>query len=419
MSRSAPFWKTAIAFCTLTSASVVQAETLYERDGIELRGTARIVTNEVAACDEGPVVFHTLKRNHGQPLHIWQLDFSVHNGSGRPLQHIVAHFNIRSKLPPCSNWHGPRVRASSSERVFWGQDLPGPVFWGDSLEVLEDSNIERGAELRGTVLVLVFHEHRPTFANLSVNFELGEQASATGLETVAKAGRPADSADEKSLTLDRTDESTLGFSADQTCIEQPDAPCWRELENQPQCYVWDDYEEGAAAIMSWSGECSGGLAHGEGTLTSDWVGTDRAGFVHRSKEVSEGQLQNGKKHGHWSTDFTSEAGGEWYGRNSSRGPYVNGTRHGQWYLHSRLSGMGDRVSYVDGKKHGPWSRSMASGSGVRGTYLADKKHGHWYYAYDDGGGPNKKAEIVVYVKGEPEIERNGLGPSDWIDHLSW
>ena len=414
MSGPATCWKAIIASCVLMMVSAVHAEVLYEQDGIELRGTAQIVRNEVAICNAGTVVLTgQMKRSHGQPLHIWQLNFSVHNGSGQPLQHIAAHFNISSKLPPCSNWYGPRVRDSSSERVFWGQSLPGPVFWGDSLEVLEDSNIEPGAELLGTVFVLVFHEHRPTFENLSFNFKFAEQTTATGRETVSKAGKPADSADEKALTLDRTDESPSGFSADQTCIKQPEVPCWRELDNHPQCYVWDDYQEGVAAIMTWSGECSGGLAHGKGTLTSDWDITDPEGFASRSKEVSEGQLHNGKKHGHWSTYFTREAGGSWYLRNSSEGPYVNGTMHGQWYIHGHLGGNNDYVSYVDGKRHGPWSRSMATGSGARGPYLANKKHGHWYYYYDDGGGPSVKAEVVVYVEGEP----TGIGPSSWVDLL--
>ena len=63
------------------------------------------------------------------------------------------------------------------------------------------------------------------------------------------------------------------------------------------------------AIVSWSGECSGGLAHGEGMLTSDWVGTDRSGFEHRSKGVSKGQLQNGKKHGYWYYYYDDGGGG--------------------------------------------------------------------------------------------------------------
>ena len=385
MAGPATCWKAIIASCVLMMVSAVHAEVLYEQDGIELRGTAQIVRNEIAICDAETVLqTFQMKRSHGQPLHIWQLNFSVHNGSGQPLQHIAAHFNIRSKLPPCSNWYAPRVRASSPERVFWGQ-MPGPVFWGDSLEGLEDSNIEPGAELRGTVFALVFHEHRPTFENLSVNFKFAEQTTAAGRETVSKAGKPADSADEKAFTLDRTDESPSGFSADQTCIEQPEVSCWRELDNQPQCYVWDDYQRAAAAIMTWSGECSGGWAQGGGTLTSDWDITDPEGYTKEYKEVSKGQLHNGKKHGHWSTYVTSEAGGDWYRMHSWKGPYVNGTRHGQWYFHRRLAGYHDYVSYVDGKRHGPWSREQATGSFSGGPYLANKKHGHWYYYYDDGG----------------------------------
>jgi len=62
------------------------------------------------------------------------------------------------------------------------------------------------------------------------------------------------------------------ISADEMCTGKPEgAKCWKELTNHPECYVWDDYYYEDQTV-TWSGKCSGNLAHGEGTLT--WAVTD-------------------------------------------------------------------------------------------------------------------------------------------------
>ena len=66
-----------------------------------------------------------------------------------------------------------------------------------------------------------------------------------------------------------------------------------EVADQPECYVWNDplYPD---QTVTWTGECSGGLAQGTGTLA----------WVRGSNEFSQtGLLQDGKKHGDWVTRF--------------------------------------------------------------------------------------------------------------------
>lgn len=48
-----------------------------------------------------------MKANHGQPLHVLRLHYSVYNGSGRELSQVAAHVRVKSEWPPCSSWGGP------------------------------------------------------------------------------------------------------------------------------------------------------------------------------------------------------------------------------------------------------------------------------------------------------------------------
>ena len=65
---------------------------LLEGDGIELRGNAQLVQSGGGTCNvlESDTSYEERKQNHGAPMDIWRLDFSVHNGSGRWLDHLIA-----------------------------------------------------------------------------------------------------------------------------------------------------------------------------------------------------------------------------------------------------------------------------------------------------------------------------------------
>ena len=91
-------------WAALLAVGTAQAQTLYDRDGIQLQGTARIVTYDAGTCrvlkeTETEAAYEAKKANHGQPLHVWQLDFSAYNGTGKAPSFLAAHFKIESEWP--------------------------------------------------------------------------------------------------------------------------------------------------------------------------------------------------------------------------------------------------------------------------------------------------------------------------------
>ena len=155
----------------ILAAVAAHAETFYEQDGITLEGTARIVTREAGACrvseeHHAEAVYERTKANHGQPLHVWQLDFSARNGSGRPLSYLRAHFNIESEWPPCTNWSGPSGSYSDT------------VQWASSFQVLQmPYGMEPDQEVSDTIFLLVFHDQRPRFESWDIDYRF---AAGTG-----------------------------------------------------------------------------------------------------------------------------------------------------------------------------------------------------------------------------------------------
>ncbi len=123
--------------------------------------------------------------------------------------------------------------------------------------------------------------------------------------------------------------------------------CWMELSNPPGCYVWNGFLLPDQTV-TWTGECAGDLAQGQGTLKWVW---DRG----RGKETAEetGYLEAGKnRQGQWITRYENGA--------VSEGPHVEGKRHGQWIVRS-ADGAVHEGSYVEGKRHGRWVTQDPSG----------------------------------------------------------
>ena len=89
-----------------------EANRLMETDGIELRGSARIVAYGASTChvleaNHTADEYVRLKGNDGKQLDVWQLEFAVYNGSGKQLDHLLARYSIDSSWPPCTNWSEP------------------------------------------------------------------------------------------------------------------------------------------------------------------------------------------------------------------------------------------------------------------------------------------------------------------------
>lgn len=97
-----------------------RGQRLLEVDGVELRGNSQLVMSGGGTCNvlESDTSYEDRKKNHGAPMDIWRLDYSVRNGSGRWLDHLIATFSIDSVWPDCTNWDVPDA-ARFAPRIDW------------------------------------------------------------------------------------------------------------------------------------------------------------------------------------------------------------------------------------------------------------------------------------------------------------
>ena len=158
-------WGVAIAVMVLAMVEDASAELLLEIDGIELHGTAQLVMSGGGTCNvlESDTAYEEKKENHGAPMDVWRLDFSVRNGSGRWLDHLIARFQIESEWPDCTNWDGP------------GAGEFQPLEWADSIGHIQESGrnvVSPGQTLTETRYFIVLQgDPPPQFANWSMDFD--------------------------------------------------------------------------------------------------------------------------------------------------------------------------------------------------------------------------------------------------------
>ena len=144
------------------------------------------------------------------------------------------------------------------------------------------------------------------------------------------------------LTQDQFDALTAACkSAAPTplCTDGTDTPCWKETANQPGCHIWDPYPAPEETV-TWSGSCVDGKASGRGEVI--WRFREDGQWKTTS---GEGELRDGKPHGHWVWRRSNGDGSE--------GPYVDGKRHGHW-VWREPGGIIWEGPYVDGELHGRW-----------------------------------------------------------------
>ena len=235
--------------------------------------------------------------------------------------------------------------------------------------------------------------------------------------------------------------------------------CWMALTSHPECYVWNSYlNEGETAI--WTGNCSGYVPDGKGTLT--WHReTGNETWVRHLKQT--GRFEKGKKEGKW-VEQKQFYDTNW---NVSKSrfleySYVNGKFHGFRIAHEKTdgtaySGLGislyldgeyqDGIGFphlkkrefsvetegpdengngrviiretegsvwggpfVNGKKHGQWVifRQKPYGKS-EGPYVDGRLHGHWVSRDASGALISEGA----YVEGKHDgkwvyRDRNGI-----------
>ena len=348
-----------------------QAKVLYNRDGIQLHGSAKVVAYNAATCrvveEKYPEdVYEKMKGNDGHPLDIWQMDYSVHNGTGKLLSYLRAQFFIVSEWPPCTNWEDDR-NLPAIQYKWSGRNPVIAMTYGMRL----DQTVQE------TMYLLVFRGQEPFFKEWDVHFTF---------EPGAK--QPGKSIPEPSPPIQRQEPGSKAGIENHCSGKPKGSACWMELSNQPECYVWNGGLEPDATV-TWTGECTGKRAQGTGTLKSVWDG---------GKKTSEstGSLQDGNRQGDWVIRYADGGVGE--------GPYVDGKRHGRWVLRSADGGV-QEGSYVDGKKQGDWVWRLADGGVDEGPYVEGKRHGRWVLRFASGNvgeGP--------YVEGK----RHG----DWVWRLA-
>ena len=152
------------------------AEILYDKEGIQLQGTARIVSRNAATCNVleenySPQEYERLKANQGQPLHVWRIDFSAHNHTGKTLDFLTASFFIEAPNPPCTNWSGEGPGGGPAGDFTDDEGIAGHPLPSDQLRVLSrPDGMTIGEVEHDTDFLVVFHLHKPVFKNWSVNF---------------------------------------------------------------------------------------------------------------------------------------------------------------------------------------------------------------------------------------------------------
>ena len=177
------------------------AEILYDKDGIQLRGTAQLVQSGGGTCNvlESDTRFEEKQANHGAPMDIWRLDFSVHNGSRRWLDHLIARFQIASEWPECTNWDIP----DSAEFAIQYPSMH--IEWSGSAGHIQESGrnvVSPGQTLTDTTLMIVLRgDPEPQFSSWSLNYDFATNPPPPGTLSPAatEADRPSATSEQESL----------------------------------------------------------------------------------------------------------------------------------------------------------------------------------------------------------------------------
>ena len=192
-------------FLALVMSSVAGAhaqELLTTDDGISLRGTVRLLQSNAATCNvlkANEPSYEEMRVNQDQPLHLWELEFSVFNGSGRALDHLIAYYDIDSPWPPCTNWtENYRLGAEHDfVQVQWVGPSGRIQHTGAGMPTLPNQAHSE------TILLLAFNGVRPEFTEWSVNYTFMEGDAATAAPAVALA-TPQQAASDSAAPLSGT-----------------------------------------------------------------------------------------------------------------------------------------------------------------------------------------------------------------------
>ena len=155
-------------------------ELLTTADGVRLAGAVRLLAPGAATCrvlrdNESAESYERIRGNDGAPIDLWRLDYSVHNGSGRALDHLIASYTIDVPALPCTT-HDQNWEAGET----WGErsvhDLPLPA-WGRVQHTGSATPTLPGQTHTKPILMLAFRGDEPRFTEWSVNYTFLDSGS--------------------------------------------------------------------------------------------------------------------------------------------------------------------------------------------------------------------------------------------------
>ena len=152
----------------LVTAGDLHAQVLHNENGIEVRAFLRNVRPGAETCrvleeHESAASYRQKIWNAGRPIDVWQLDYSVFNGSERPVDHLVATYRVEAWQPPCTIWGlSANAGVGGPVRV---ESAAGEILRGDDNPVLP------GDTVTATSYIYVFRGHQAWLAHWQVNYE--------------------------------------------------------------------------------------------------------------------------------------------------------------------------------------------------------------------------------------------------------
>ena len=334
-----------------------------------------MLQNNAATCnviaENAQGSYEEMRVNQDQPLHLWELVFSVTNGSGRALDHLIAYYGIESPWPPCTNW---------TERYELTGDYSGLIVqWvspaGRIQHTGEGTPTLPGQTHSETILLLAFNNTRPQFSDWSVNYTFLNTAPSAPVETPpAITSEPNETGpllngERHGLWTERDADGTvtetpyvngeihgtrIGRWADGMVVETPyvnGVIHGTQIYHRANGDVWElPHVNGVLHGIVIERDADGG------TRETPWVNDEQHGIA--IERNADG-------------DVTDET------------PYVNGEIHG-----TAIWGLGRSIVYetpfVNGEIHGTRIARWADGTVIETPYVNDEMHGMQIERWPDG-----------------------------------
>lgn len=422
------------------------AETFHTKDGVVFEGTIRQVVTNAAVCNvlvenHTEEQYERLKANQDRPLHLWQVDFSVRNESGRPLDYLHASGWVLSEWPPCTNWSGEGPGGGPLQPE---SSLPIGMVWTDHYEVVQmPYGMRLDQQERRSKYLIVFDGQQPRFGEWNINYRfaagsggatqsgrepqapalafelppeiqadrylrLAEQAVRSGDAAGARAAMERLASLQQEQGLEPAPEDHYRYAQAWAAAGEPQrakaaAVRYLQLQGRKAEHYTEALDLMNRAEFGRAGKPQMGSTHAEAGQPSRpkpepsctgmpqgsecWMELSNHPacyvWIDRMSDVEpaswSGECRNGLAQG--AGTFAWKQDDDSSGRT---GFMVDGKRHGQWTLR-RPNGDVFEGPYVDGERHGQWVFRQSNGLVVEGPYVDGKQRGgQFVYRFPNG-----------------------------------